>query len=122
MKVKIESYIGVLIFFLFFSSFTFACKPCSEDVSVYIVKQRKPVFDKPYSSRERNGYVTFKADIGHFKVSNVKIIELYPEDIPLSVVEEMILKTQYKLISNRSGHIACDSKSQELSFVFRLPL
>jgi len=113
---------AILVFFIFFSSFAFACRPCSEDVNVYVVKQAKPVFDKSYSSTERNGYVTFQADIGHFNVSNLKILEIYPEDIPLRVVEEMILKTQYKLISNKSGHIACDSKSQELNFVFRLPL
>ncbi|WP_145925023.1 hypothetical protein [Pseudoalteromonas luteoviolacea] len=86
------------------------------------MKQAKPVFDKSYSSSERNGYVTFQADIVHFKVSNLKVVEVYPEDIPLSVIEEMILKTQYKLISNKPSHIACDSKSQELSFVFRLPI
>ncbi|AOT08720.1 hypothetical protein S4054249_13035 [Pseudoalteromonas luteoviolacea] len=110
------------MFFIFFSSFSFACRPCSEDVNVYVVKQAKPVFDKSYSSSERNGYVTFQADIVHFKVSNLKVVEVYPEDIPLSVIEEMILKTQYKLISNKPSHIACDSKSQELSFVFRLPI
>ncbi|WP_155735599.1 hypothetical protein [Pseudoalteromonas luteoviolacea] len=111
----------IFVLLIFFSPFSLACRPCSDDVNVYVVKQAKPIFDKYYSSSDRNGYVTFQADIGHSKVSKIKIAEVYPEDIPLQVVKEMILKTQYKLISNESRHIACDSKSQELSLVFRLP-
>ncbi|KZN35252.1 hypothetical protein N480_19605 [Pseudoalteromonas luteoviolacea S2607] len=109
-----------LLTMIFVSLSTEACRPCSKDVEVFVLKQASIVLEKSRSFDERKGYVTFIADIGHNTLSNLKITEVYPEGIPESAIKDMIQGSKYRLISNKKGHIACEAKAYELSFAFRL--
>lgn len=108
----------IIIILGLYVSDVFACIPCDEEATMYIINEAKPKFAKGYFGAQNIGHVRFKVEGYNTRdKKKITIISLNPPDIPKKPVMDMLYRSKLRTTERKRHHTACiDSFEVEAEF------